>query len=104
MCPALARGKWPGLSKHLSGVHETERQHRAHRTHRRGEVLSMVLERKIRTVEEVSFETSSANLLDLKGANQLVLFRARFLIMVFVQEVSLAEALLGERPTVSFYI
>lgn len=66
MCPAPARGKWPGHSKHLSGVHETERQHRAPRTHGRDEVLTMVLERKIRTVEEVSFETSSANL-DLKG-------------------------------------
>lgn len=65
-------------------MHETGRQHRALRTDRRREVVSMVLKRKIRTVEEVSYETS-ANLLDLKGENQLALFGALSLSMVFVQ-------------------
>lgn len=65
MCPALARGKWPRLQQ--ASLWGAWRQHRPPRTDRRGEVLSMVLKRKIRAVAEVSYETSLANLLDLKG-------------------------------------
>lgn len=83
MCPALARGKWPRPQQ--VSLWGAWRQHRAPRTDRRGEVLSMVFKRKIKTVEKVSYETSLANLLDLKGENQLALFGTLSLSMVFVQ-------------------
>lgn len=50
-------------------------------------VLSMVLKRKIRNVEKVSYETS-ANLLDPKGENQLALFGALSMSTVFVGIIS----------------
>ena len=63
MCPALPRGKWYQATESISlgCMAEAGRQRRVPRTTRRGEVLNMVLQKKIRTGKEVSYEAYAAN-------------------------------------------